>query len=79
MKIVTYAEALRRGLTSFYDGVPCRHGHYSARNTKTGRCNECSNASERVRRARDRPVRGEYDEHGSFVPAEFLAIKGPKK
>lgn len=42
MEIITRAEARERGLTQFFTGVACPHGHIFPRNTKDGRCIECS-------------------------------------
>ncbi|EJD6367785.1 hypothetical protein LHV16_17615 [Providencia rettgeri] len=42
MKIITRKEAVTNGLSRFYTGKPCRHGHDSERFTSNGVCVECS-------------------------------------
>lgn len=41
LKIGTRKESITRGERTFYTGVPCRHGHLSARYTSTGGCIMC--------------------------------------
>lgn len=40
-KIITLAEAREAGLTKYFSGVPCKHGHMSERYTKSNSCIEC--------------------------------------
>ncbi|MGA6364735.1 hypothetical protein [Proteus penneri] len=42
MKIVTRKQAIENGLSRFYTGKLCRHGHDSERFTSNGVCVECS-------------------------------------
>ncbi|AHB70318.1 hypothetical protein P262_02748 [Cronobacter malonaticus] len=49
MERITQAEALDKGLTRFYTGRKCIHGHYSERYTISGECVQCNN--ERAKRA----------------------------
>lgn len=44
MDIITRVEASEKGLTRFFTGEPCKHGHISERHTKSGTCIECGNA-----------------------------------
>jgi len=46
-KIIIRQEALSQGLKRYFTGLPCKHGHYSFRYTKTSQCNACING-ERV-------------------------------
>ena len=48
MKRTTQREALDLGLTRFYTGKKCIHGHDSERYTLSGECVKCNN--ERARR-----------------------------
>lgn len=41
MKIISRAEAKAAGLQFFYTGIPCKHGHTSARYTNGGGCTTC--------------------------------------
>ena len=41
MDIITRKEALELGLSKYYTGKPCKHGHLSERYTKSGACVEC--------------------------------------
>jgi hypothetical protein len=41
MEIVTRKEAARQGLTRYYTGKPCSHGHDAERYTHITRCVEC--------------------------------------
>ncbi|EIZ8816807.1 hypothetical protein ACVZJR_003940 [Cronobacter sakazakii] len=49
MKRITQAEALDKGLTRYYTGRPCTHGHDSQRYTISGECVQCN--TERAKRA----------------------------
>lgn len=42
MKIITRKVAITNGLSRFYTGRLCRHGHDSERFTSNGVCVECS-------------------------------------
>lgn len=42
MKIVTRKQSIENGLSRFYTGKLCRHGHDSERFTSNGVCVECS-------------------------------------
>ncbi|EMR19928.1 conserved hypothetical protein [Klebsiella pneumoniae] len=48
MKRITQREAIEQGLTRFYTGKACKHGHDSERYTISGECVTCNN--ERARR-----------------------------
>lgn len=48
MKRMTQREALELGLTRFYTGKTCIHGHDSERYTISGECVKCNN--DRARR-----------------------------
>nr|WP_249418344.1 hypothetical protein [Citrobacter freundii] len=48
MKRITQREAVDLGLTRFYTGKKCIHGHDSKRYTLSGECVQCNN--ERARR-----------------------------
>ena len=41
MDIISRAEAIKLGLTHYFTGKPCKHGHFSKRNIKFRYCTEC--------------------------------------
>jgi len=41
MEIITRKEAKEKGLTHYFTGKPCKHGHIELRYTATGYCDEC--------------------------------------
>lgn len=41
MKIIGRSEAIVLGLKRYFTGKPCKHGHTTTRQTKTGGCHEC--------------------------------------
>jgi len=45
--IIARADARAQGLTQYFTGKACKHGHKSARNTQTGNCLECRRMSYR--------------------------------
>ena len=45
-KLVTREEAQALGLTYYYTGHPCKHGHYARRYRSSGGCVECGNKFE---------------------------------
>jgi hypothetical protein len=40
-KIISRAEAKRRGLNRYFTGKPCKHGHLGDRRTRNGECHQC--------------------------------------
>ena len=42
MNIITRREAKSRGLSRYFTGKPCKHGHIALRDTVNGSCIECS-------------------------------------
>lgn len=42
--IISRAEATSAGLTHYFTGVPCKHGHLSPRYTRDGKCSACVQA-----------------------------------
>jgi hypothetical protein len=46
-EIITRPEAVALGLTRYFDGKPCRHGHVSGRWVSGGTCCECQLAYQR--------------------------------
>ena len=43
MQIITRQEAAQQGLSRFFTGKPCKHGHVSERYTRGNQCAVCSN------------------------------------
>lgn len=42
MEKISRNEALRQGLTRYYTGNECQHGHHAARLSSNGKCVECN-------------------------------------
>jgi len=51
MDIITRAEAKARGLTRYFTGKPCPHGHVVERITNEAKCSKCE--LERTRKYRE--------------------------
>jgi YHS domain-containing protein len=49
----TQAEALRQGVTYYFTGKPCKHGHLSERFAKNKNCRECLRIRNRARTKKD--------------------------
>ncbi len=54
MEVISRKEARERGLTRYFTGKPCKHGHLSDRLTSDGNCKECSREKDR-KKYRDNP------------------------
>jgi hypothetical protein len=57
MKIVTRQDALTHGLSRYFTGKPCKHGHLSERWTLNGACAECIRVNQDRTRATFRALR----------------------
>lgn len=53
-EIITRAEAKEQGLTHYFTGIPCRHGHLSLRYTQGASCTTCHSIGSK-RYARENP------------------------
>ena len=51
-QVIERSEAKSKGLSKYFTGKPCKHGHISPRNTLTARCIECH----RVREVKNRSI-----------------------
>jgi len=49
MEVVSRKSAKRRGLSRYFTGKPCKHGHVSERKVSNGGCVECKRAREAKR------------------------------
>jgi len=58
VKIIERKEALELGLTTYYTGRECKHGHIAKRNTKTGVCSICAKGQTKAWR-----LKGEGDKY----------------
>ena len=58
-ELISRKEALDRGMTTYYTGEPCKHGHLSSRKITSGSCSDCQN--ERTRKWRERKQNNEQD------------------
>ena len=54
MEIITRSEAKALGLTHYFTGIPCKHGHLSRRRYKDRVCMDCDTAYQ-LRVARENP------------------------
>ena len=54
MEKISRSEALEQGLTHYYTGIPCKHGHVSKRYTSTHSCVECIKITDNAFRTRYR-------------------------
>ena len=63
MDIITRKQAQEQGLTHYFTGKPCKHGHVAARYVKTRACCECAvtSAREWERRAPEEYTRRRKD------------------
>jgi hypothetical protein len=52
MDIIKLKEAKDKGLTYYYTGKPCKHGHDSVRLVKGGSCRECKNLKAAIERSK---------------------------
>lgn len=49
MELVSQSEAKARGLTRYFTGKPCRHGHLAERMLSDRRCTDCHRAEVRAK------------------------------
>lgn len=49
MEVILRKAAIERGLTRYFTGKPCPHGHVAERLSKSGMCVECNNARKLAR------------------------------
>ena len=47
-KIISRKEAKAQGLTRYFTGEPCKHGHVAERMTSSGACHTCLSSSNRL-------------------------------
>jgi regulator of replication initiation timing len=48
MEVITRKQALQQGLTRYYTGKPCKHGHIAERRADTGQCVTCKEEQARL-------------------------------
>lgn len=72
MEIITREEALGAGLTQYFTGKPCRHGHIAYRYTRSGACSACIQTAARASEA-SKPSRADKDATPKADPAQLLA------
>lgn len=64
MEIISREEAIRKGLTAYFTGKPCKHGHISERLVADWKCKECKyNIVKRWRRENPNYEKDRY--HGN--------------
>jgi hypothetical protein len=54
--IITRKQAINLGLTRYYTGSPCKHGHIAQRNTSDGRCCQCAIIKTRIAYRSDKNI-----------------------
>lgn len=59
MEIITRKDAKTAGLTKYFTGKPCSHGHVSQRNTASGMCCQCASEQAKAKR-RARGLKGPH-------------------
>lgn len=59
MKIISKQEAVAQGLTSYFTGKACKHGHIALRHVWNSGCSECSRLREPTKSARRRTLHPE--------------------
>jgi hypothetical protein len=58
--MVNKKEATEKGLTFYFTGKPCKHGHISERLVKGGSCRECKNSISAKKRNENREEYNRY-------------------
>ena len=48
-RLITKSDAKSHGLTTYFTGKPCKHGHISPRYVASGMCKECSRLASNIR------------------------------
>lgn len=66
--IISRKEAKEAGMTRFFTGVPCTHGHIVDRLTSNGNCAECNALA-------GRKYRPPTDQFGEFETCESFAYR----
>lgn len=56
MLVISREEARRQGLTRYYTGCACKHGHIAARMVSNRRCTDCSNTQSGLWKKANREV-----------------------
>jgi hypothetical protein len=56
-KIVTRQEAINKGLSTYFTGLPCTKGHISKRGVMGGNCYQCDYERGKARRAEIKAIR----------------------
>ena len=52
-EVMKRREALRRGLRTYFTGKPCKHGHITERNSKSGLCAGCNRMRAQMNYSKD--------------------------
>lgn len=58
---ISRSQAIKLGLSKYFTGLPCKHGHTSFRRTATSACLQCINDWSAAERKRIRQVRAAID------------------
>lgn len=70
MQIISKADALQQGLSVYFDGRPCKHGHISQRKTrKNNECLECASIRQAIHyRANTNTIRAKVSSYRAANP-----------
>lgn len=67
MQIITRAEAKAAGLTHYFTGKPCRHGHVDVRFTSIGKCKTCARLAAMAHHEHTTDKRRKYANKEEFI------------
>lgn len=71
-EVISRSEAREKGLTKFFRGVPCKHGHISEQYTRSGNCVACAILLSE-KQSKDNPEKcKEYREKGKDKKNEYM-------
>ena len=76
MEIITRKESLEKGLSRYYTGKPCKHGHISERTTGDGGCIDCSFIKQKKYYDENRESILKKRSESGYMRQYYLANKG---
>jgi hypothetical protein len=79
MEIITRKEAKEKGLTHYFTGKPCKHGHIATRRALTGYCNECCSIKYAQNRQDEEYLEKERVRHRRWKRANKDAINARRR
>lgn len=79
MNIITRKEAAQQGLSRYYTGKPCKHGHITERRTTTGYCEDCNKAKYKANRQDEEYLRKERERNKRWKRANKDKINARRR